>query len=220
MDLFTASAIDAIGGFFVKGGIFMIPLLALSVIAMTVMILRGVALREVAVMPPAIEEEVRRLEPGDELTRLAGIIHERSSPLSRILLTLIRNLSWPRTDNAEAVQTQARHETARMESGLVILEISTGAAPLLGLLGTLSGLVGIFATVGSSGDPMIIARGISEALNTTIMGLAVAVPSLIAHNYFMRKIEVMSVEMESITAELLAKCYPNPDQQPAIESMA
>lgn len=64
---------------------------------------------------------------------------------------------------------------------------------------------------------MIIARGISEALNTTIMGLAVAVPSLIAYNYFMRKIEVMSVEMESITAELLAKCYPNPDQQPAIE---
>jgi Biopolymer transport proteins len=220
MDLFTASAIDAIGGFFVKGGFFMIPLLALSVIATTVMILRGVALRESSVMPPAIEEEVRRLEPGDELTRLDSLIREQPSPLSRILLTLIRHLSWPRTDNAEAVQTQARHETARMESGLVILEISTGAAPLLGLLGTLSGLVGIFATVGSSGDPMIIARGISEALNTTIMGLAVAVPSLIAHNYFMRKIEVMAVEMESITAELLAKCYPNPDQQPAIEPVA
>lgn len=220
MDLFTASAIDAIGGFFVKGGFFMIPLLALSVIATTVMILRGVALWESSVMPPAIEEEVRRLEPGDELTRLDSLIREQPSPLSRILLTLIRHLSWPRTDNAEAVQTQARHETARMESGLVILEISTGAAPLLGLLGTLSGLVGIFATVGSSGDPMIIARGISEALNTTIMGLAVAVPSLIAHNYFMRKIEVMAVEMESITAELLAKCYPNPDQQPAIEPVA
>lgn len=217
MTPFTASALDAIGGFFVKGGFFMIPLLALSIIATTVMILRGVALRVASVMPPDIEEEVRRLEPGDELTALSKLIHHRSSPLARILLTLIRHLSWPRGDNAEAVQTQARHETARMESGLVILEITTGAAPLLGLLGTLSGLVGIFATVGSSGDPMIIARGISEALNTTIMGLAVAVPSLIAYNYFMRKIEVMSVEMESITAELLAKCYPNPDQQPAIE---
>lgn len=217
MDLFTASAISAIGGFFVKGGFFMIPLLLLSVIAMTVMILRGVALREISVMPPEIAEEVQRLEPGDELGRLNELIHHRSSPLSRILLTLLRHLSWPRTDNADAVQTQARHETARMESGLVILEISVGAAPLLGLLGTLSGLVGIFAEVGNSGDPMIIANGIAEALNTTIMGLAVAVPSLIAHSYFLRKIEVMSVEMESITAELLAKCYPNPDQQPAIE---
>lgn len=218
MDIVLASAVDAIAGFFIKGGIFMIPLLALSVIATTVMLLRGFALRESTVMPAAIEEEVSRLEPGDELSRLSELIHENPSPLSRILLTLLRHLSWPRADNAEAVQTQARHETARMESGLVILEITTGVAPLLGLLGTLSGLIGIFANVGN-GDPMVIARGIAEALNTTIMGLAVAAPSLIAYNYFMRKIEVMSVEMESVTAELLAKCYPNPGQQPSIEPL-
>jgi biopolymer transport protein ExbB len=66
---------------------------------------------------------------------------------------------------------------------------------------------------------MLIARGISEALNTTIVGLAVAVPSLCAHNYFMRKIEVMAVEMEAIAAELIGKCYPNPDQQPTFETL-
>jgi biopolymer transport protein ExbB len=219
MSLLFATALQSVTGFFVSGGIFMVPLIGVSLLATTVMVLRGFALRESAVLPAAIEDEVRNLQPGDELTNLEDILRKNPSPQSRILLTALRNLSWPRTDNSEAVQTQARHETARLESGLVILEMTVGAAPLLGLLGTLSGLVSIFANVGSGGDTMIIARGISEALNTTIMGLAVAVPSLIAYNYFMRKIEVMAVEMESVTAELLAKCYPAPDQQPSFEAV-
>jgi biopolymer transport protein ExbB len=216
MDVLFASAFQSISNFFLQGGIFMVPLLCLSVLAVTVMLLRGFALRESSVMPSIIGDEVRRLEPGDELGQLTDLIHEHPAPLSRILRTLVQHLSWPRTDNAEAVQTQARHETARLESGLVVLEIATGVGPLIGLLGTLSGLVGMFANIGT-GDPMVIAHGIAEALNTTIVGLSVAVPSLVAHNYFMRKIEVMSVDMEAVAAELLGKCYPNPDQQPSIE---
>jgi biopolymer transport protein ExbB len=96
---------------------------------------------------------------------------------------------------------------ARLEKGLVVLEIATGAGPLLGLLGTLSGLVGIFSTLGGSGDPVMVARGISEALNTTIVGLAVAVPSLVAYSYFQRRIEMAAVEMESIAGDLLSKLY-------------
>jgi biopolymer transport protein ExbB len=96
-----------------------------------------------------------------------------------------------------------------MESGLSVLEVTTGVAPLLGLLGTLSGLVSVFANLGDSGtgDPIAVARGISEALNTTIVGLAVAAPSLVAHNYFQRKIETMAVGMEGLVADLLAKVY-------------
>jgi biopolymer transport protein ExbB len=217
MSLLFASAVQPVITFFVQGGLFMIPLVVISILTMTVMILRGVALRESAVMPSEIEEEVHRLQPGDELTSLTNLIRRNPAPLARILLTLIRNLSWPRADNSEAVQTQARHETARLEQGLVILEMTTGVGPLIGLLGTLSGLVGMFSNIGD-GDPMVIARGISEALNTTIMGLSVAVPAMVAYNYFMRKIEVMAVEMEAVAAELLAKCYPNPDQQPSIEA--
>jgi len=212
--IFFASVVS----FFIDGGFFMILLLLLSIVALTVIIQRGIALREAAVLPKQVEQEVEKLQPGDDLGALIDTIEEQPSPLSRILLTLIRHASWPRTENAEAVQTQARHETARLESGLVILEISTGVAPLLGLLGTLSGLVGIFANVGD-GDPIVLARGISEALNTTIMGLAVSAPSMIAHNYYMRKIEVMAVEMESVTAALLSKCYPNPGEQPSISPL-
>jgi biopolymer transport protein ExbB len=94
---------------------------------------------------------------------------------------------------------------------MALLEMTTGVAPLFGLLGTLSGLVGIFANLGgggAAGDSVAVARGISEALNTTIVGLAVAAPSLVAHNYFQRKIETMAVSMEGVVADLLAKCYP------------
>lgn len=195
--------------FFMKGGPFMVLLLILSVISLAVIILRGRALREKTVVPPAVEIAVEALKPGDALGPLQQTLTHYPSALSRILYTLINHTKWSKSENLEAVQTRARHEVARLERGLVILEIATGVAPLLGLLGTLSGLVGIFATLGGSGDPIVVARGISEALNTTIVGLAVAVPSLIAHNYFQRKIEVMAIEMESLAADLLAKCYPS-----------
>ena len=207
-ELILASAFTDAFDFFAKGGLFMFFLLGLSVVALAVILLRGAALREQAVLPRALVAEIDRLEPGDDLDNLQKLVVSHPTPLGRILSMLLRHLTWPRAEAQEAVQTQARHEVARLESGLVILEIATGVAPLFGLLGTLSGLVGIFANLGGGGDPVAVARGIAEALNTTIVGLAVAAPSLIAHNYFQRKIEVMSVEMESLVGDLLAKCYP------------
>jgi biopolymer transport protein ExbB len=139
------------------------------------------------------------------------LARESNSPLGRIITVCLQHLNWPRQENVEAVQVRARHEVVRMESGMAMLEMTTGVAPLLGLLGTLSGLVGVFANLGGGaggGDPVAVARGIAEALNTTIVGLAVAAPSLIAHNYFQRKIETMAVGMEGLVADLLAKCYP------------
>ena len=205
MDLFTASALTNAYHFFEQGGVFMVLLLALSITAGTVMILRGTVLREKAVLPPAICEEIERLQPGQDLSRLEKTIARHPSPLGRVAATVLKHLTWPRSETVEAVQTRARHEVAHLESGLVLIEIATGIAPLLGLLGTLSGLVGIFAAVGS--DPSLVARGIAEALNTTIVGLAVSVPCLIAHNHFQRRIEIMSVEMESLISDLVAKCY-------------
>ena len=195
--------------FFVRGGPFMVLLLLLSLVSCTVMLLRGRALREITVIPPAVAIALEKLSPGDNIDLLQFAIKRYPSPISRILTVLIAHLNWPKAENLEAVQTRARQEVAHLEKGLVLLEIATGVAPLLGLLGTLSGLVGIFATLGSSGDPVLIARGISEALNCTIVGLGVAVPCLIAFNYFQRKVEVMAISMESMASDLLAKCYPH-----------
>jgi biopolymer transport protein ExbB len=188
-----------------------------SVAAGSVIVWRGNALRDRSIIPPVLAAEIESLQPGDDLDKLERLITRYPSSLGRVLSTLIKHLTWSRAEAVEAVQTKARHEVARLESGLVILEITTGIAPLLGLLGTLSGLVGIFAGIGT--DPVAVARGIAEALNTTIVGLAVAVPSLITYNYFQRRIEVMAVEMESLVADLVVKCYP-PGETPVVEAVS
>jgi biopolymer transport protein ExbB len=205
--MISTPTLTSIFEFFVKGGPFMVLLVALSVLSLTAVILRAWRLREGIIIPGEIVEEVDRLQPGHTLESLYETMERYPSVLSRVLSKLLSHLNWSKSENLEAVQTCARHEMARMEKGLIVLEIATGAGPLIGLLGTLSGLVGIFAALGNTGDPVIIARGISEALNTTIVGLAVAVPSLIAHSYFLRRIEMMAVEMESVAAELLSKLY-------------
>lgn len=204
--------------FFVVGGPFMLLLLLLSIVSCTVILLRSRALRERVVLPPQVGEAMEQLGPGDDLSLLQYAIEHHPSPISRILTVLIAHLTWSKAENLEAIQTRARQEVSHLEKGLVILEITTGVAPLLGLLGTLSGLVSIFASLGADGDTVQIARGIAEALNTTIAGLAVAVPSLIAYNYFQRKIEVMAISMESMAADLLAKCYPY-GEEPQVEKI-
>jgi len=203
-------ALSGAAEFFLRGGFFMILLLALSVVAGTVILLRAAALRESRVMPPELEEAIERVQPGDSLEGVKRAVREHPSPLGRVIGVCLHHLNWPRQENIEAVQVRARHEVVGMESGLSVLEVTTGVAPVLGLLGTLSGLVSVFANLGEggTGDPIAVARGISEALNTTIVGLAVAAPSLVAHNYFQRKLETMAVSMEGLVADLLAKCYP------------
>jgi biopolymer transport protein ExbB len=199
--------------FFIQGGFFMFLLLLCSVVSVTVIILRTVALRRRTVMPPFIENTIEELQPtGDResIVRLSKLVQGDPSPLGRIAQVGLRHLQWPRSENIEAVQTRARHEIVRMESGLVVLEVIVGIAPLLGLLGAVSGLVTVFANLGSSAtvtDPRGIAKGISEALSTTVVGMAVAIPTLIAYSYFSKKIEEMAAEMESLIADMLAKCY-------------
>jgi biopolymer transport protein ExbB len=203
-------SLQTVTGFFTKGGIFMWPLLACSIVALTTIILRSLALREKNVLPLVIESEMERLVPGASAERLARIVHHDSSSLARIVRVALQHLRWPRSENVEAVQTRARHEMVRLEKGLVVLEIITGIAPLIGLIGTVSGLIHVFAGLGLSAgasDTKQIARGISEALSTTIFGLGIAVPALVAFAYFSKKVEVMSVEMESLVTDLLSKCY-------------
>jgi biopolymer transport protein ExbB len=92
----------------------------------------------------------------------------------------------------------------------VVLEVITGIAPLIGLIGTVSGLIHVVASLGLSAgaaDAKRIALGISEALTCTIFGLGIAVPALVAFVYLSKRVEVMSVEMESLITDLLSKLY-------------
>src|SRR5437868_2205875 len=204
------SVLQTIAGFFTKGGIFMWPLLACSIVSVTVIILRTLALREKNVLPLTIESEMERLAPGANPERLFRMVQHDASSLARIVRVALSHLRWPRSENVEAVQTRARYEMVRLERGLVVLEVIVGIAPLLGLIGTVSGLIHVFASLGLSAgaaDAKKIALGISEALSTTIFGLGIAVVTLIGFVYFSKKVEVLSVEIESLVTDLLSKCY-------------
>jgi len=196
--------------FFNRGGHFMWPLLACSIVTVTTIVLSILTLRERKVLPLVIESEIERLTPGGSAERLMRIVNEDSSSLASVVRTALQHLRWPRAENIESVQTRARRELVRLERGLIVLEVVTGIAPLIGLIGTVAGLVHVFSGLGvktGASDTTAVALGISEALNCTIFGLSIAVPALIGFSYFSKKIEVMSVEMESLVSDLIAKCY-------------
>jgi biopolymer transport protein ExbB len=204
-------AVQTVLSFFGRGGFFMWPLLACSIAAVTTIILRGIALRRRNVLPLVIESEIERLVPGASAERLSRIVHEDESSLARIVRVALQHLRGPRSENVEVVETRARHEMVVLERGLIVLEVITGIAPLLGLIGAVSGLVHVFShlglSAGGASDTKAIALGIAEALNATVFGLSIAIPTLVAFSYFSKKIEVMSVEMETLVVELISKCY-------------
>jgi biopolymer transport protein ExbB len=202
--------IQTMVNFFIKGGLFMWPLLACSIVTVTTIILSILTLRERKVLPLVIESEIERLVPGGSPERLMRAVNDDNSSLARITRVALQHMRWPRSENIEFAQTKARAELVRLERGLIVLEVVTGIAPLIGLIGTVAGLVQVFSGLGLStgaSDTKSVALGISMALNCTIFGLSIAVPSLIAFSYFSKKVEVLSVQMESIVSDLIAKCY-------------
>ncbi len=144
------------------------------------------------------------------MVRLSRYVRSDESTLARIAQVGLSNLHQPKDENLNAVQTVARHEIGQLEHGLHVLEIIIGIAPLLGLLGAVSGLVAVFGAFGSNAnqsDPHAIANGISEALSTTVVGIAIAIPTLIAHGLLSKRVETMAADMELLVSGLLTKCY-------------
>lgn len=198
--------------FLEAGGPFMLLLVLTSIVSVAFIIERAFALRRKKVAPDVVEDALERCQTKDDLPNLQVICQQQPSTLSRLVLTAVEHLSLPKADNADCVQTRARHEIVRLERGLVVLEIITGIAPLLGLVGTLHGMIVLFGDIGrlGMGDNSAIARGISITLNTTLMGLLIAIPSLIAWSYFSRRVEAVGVEMETLLDEFLRRQYRAP----------
>ena len=117
-----------------------------------------------------------------------------------------------RAEASEAVEAKAKEEMVKLEGGMGILEVVITIAPLLGLLGTVSGLVKVFATlgdtaIGANSNPQAIASGIATALNTTIAGLVVAVITVILHSIFSRRLEGIAAQLEVLTSGMLHQFY-------------
>ncbi len=197
--------------FFTSGGIFMIPMVVCSVVGLAIIIERTVALRRAKVISSSLLAAAQSFQAGDDVQRLYGQCAGDGSVLGRVIQTALSHLDSPKSDTLDAIQVRARAEAVQLERGLVTLEIIVGIGPLLGLLGTVSGLIRVFSVFGNGGESISeavgIAKGISEALNMTVAGLIVAIPCLVIHAYYTSRVEHYMTEMEGVCLDLVAKLY-------------
>lgn len=186
-------------------------LIAISVLSITFIIERGLALRKSKVIPPDLCEAQRILQQSNDNETLRTYCQHYPSPYANLLTCAIDHRHLSRQENADTLQTRARHEVSKLERGLVVLEIITGIAPLLGLVGTIFGLITLFKSMGVPGaDTTHFSEGISIALYATLLGLAVAIPSLTAWSFYSKRIETLAVEMETGCDEFLRSHYLRP----------
>jgi biopolymer transport protein ExbB len=186
-----------------------ILLVLTSIVGLAFIIERGFALRWRKVVPPAVEAAVESCRSREDAGMLRRVCQQHPSPLGRLLVQAAEHLDWPKADNADALQTRARHEIVRLERGLVVLEIIVGIAPLLGLVGTIVGMMTAFGDVGQASqiDAAKLAQGIALILRATLIGLLIAIPSLIFWSYYSKKVEMLAVEMETLCDEFIRGQY-------------
>ncbi|HLX69717.1 MAG TPA: MotA/TolQ/ExbB proton channel family protein [Verrucomicrobiae bacterium] len=192
-----------------------------SVVGLAFVIERGIALQWRRVVPPEIETAVQSCRSPDDVPLLRRLCEQKPSALSRLLLQAANHLRWPKAENEAALQTFARHEIVRLERGLVVLEIIVGIAPLLGLVGTIAGMMTLFGHLGPNGpEAGQLASGIALILRATLWGLLIAIPSLIAWSYFSKKVEVIAVEMETLCDQFMRRQYRETDEDEEEEKMS
>lgn len=190
--------------FFINGGFFMYPLALCSLLAGAAVLYKWVSLRKNLIIPTSITQKlISIIQHKSPLSSLADSLQHNNSVLARLLDTVIQHKSKSETQIKELVQAQAREEFVRLQSGIPLLDMVINIAPMFGILGTASGLVVVFSAFGNAGDQSGVAMGIAQALNTTIVGLAIAAPSVVAHMYFSRRLEKLSASLESIMAEFI-----------------
>ncbi len=201
--------LSAAWDFLHRGGVFMIPLGLTSIAGMMAILYKMLSLSSSRIVPSSLVHEVSQFQKRiltDKADPALAEFEKGDSTLARLAAVVLRHRGKSRGEITLAVETAAREEIHHLHAGIAVLDTVITIAPLLGLLGTASGLVLIFQGLGDNSDHLAIARGIAEALTTTIFGLAIAVPCVIAHGYFVRRIETLTARLETLLAGLTAVC--------------
>lgn len=189
----------------IKGGWLMIPIIACSVVSLAIICERFWALRRNKILPEQLVPSIWSLHN-------KGVLDDRSiqslaisSPLGRVLASGLTNRHHGREIMKESIEETGRQVVHELERFLNTLGTIASITPLLGLLGTVIGMIKVFAAIMSSGvgDPSVLAGGISEALITTAAGLSVAIPTLMFYRYFRGAVDGLVVHMEDETVKLI-----------------
>lgn len=191
---------------FVKGGIIMYFILASSIVAVAIAIEKFIVLKKAKVNVPAFLIKLRSLIKKKDLEGAISYCMQERTPVSNIVKKGLKKIRFGHQRVVEAIESAGRQEISKLEKGLSILASIAGIAPLLGFLGTVTGMIGAFMKIQElqgSANPADLAGGIWEALITTAFGLIVGIPALALYNYFVSKINKMVVDMERISTDLI-----------------
>ncbi len=180
------------------GGWLMLPILLCSVIALAIVGERFWSLQQKRINPATLVSQVWQWYKSDALTDQNIEALANSSPLGRVLAAGLVNRHHPREIMKESIEDTGRQVVVELERYLNTLGTIASITPLLGLLGTVIGMIKVFAAITAHGvgNPSVLAGGISEALITTAAGLSVAIPSLIFYRFFRGKVDELVIKME------------------------
>ncbi len=194
----------------IGGGPVMIPLLICSVLALAVIIERAINLRRNKVLKPEIIQTIKSIRGPDDVPFAISKCEVIQGPFSNLLRRILINNHLTREEKFIDIQAAGRQGTKELEKRLLTLEVITAVAPLLGLLGTVLGLETIFGIVSELGlgQAKAFSGGLAEAIRTTVFGLFIAIPSLVAYSYFDKKVDTFVLEMEDYSMHLLNILYP------------
>jgi biopolymer transport protein ExbB len=187
------------------GGWLMWPIVLCSVFATALVIERALMLRRSRIMPKDLVARIWKLHRAGKLNAAAIEEIREGSPLGRMLAAGLVNRAHSREIMKEALGDAGRHVVADLERYLNALGTIAAVSPLLGLLGTVVGMIKMFSVIMTAGvgNPALLAGGISTALLTTAAGLFVAIPTLLAHRFFEGKVDRVAIEMEAQALRLV-----------------
>lgn len=187
------------------GGWLMVPLLLCSILAVTIVVERAWALRRARVLPDGLLATIWHWHTNDSVNASRVQSLRDGSPLGQVLAAGLANRHETRDFIKEHIEETGRHVVLGLERYLNTLGTLAAITPLLGLLGTVVGMIKVFTaiTVEGVGNPEALAGGISEALISTAMGLSIAIPALIFYRYFRGRVDYFAVEMEQAALRMV-----------------
>lgn len=187
------------------GGWLMLPIIACSIVAAAIVLERLWTLQHKRVLPSNLVQQVRQWAVTEQLDPKHLQRLHQSSPLGQMLATGLANRHQPREVVKESIEDAGRHVVHELERYLSPLGTIAAISPLMGLLGTVIGMIKVFAAITANGvgNPGVLAGGISEALITTAAGLSVAIPALIGYRYLRARVDALVVQMEKETIKFL-----------------
>ena len=199
----------SIWDFLAKGGIIMVPLFLCSITGLAIVIEKFISLRRRKVIVPEVVSVLENVKGAGDIGLALSICEKHNGPFANIIRISLENHGLPREEIKETLLDQGRQEVHQLEKGLGVLETIAGVAPLLGLLGTVLGILKVFKVISimGVGQAAALAGGISEALITTITGLFIGIPALVAYNYFASRADTLVLEIEKYSNRLLKKIF-------------